>query len=332
MSCATLGADADFPDPVQTSGVGPFRLLDAVETGLEGEPVGRVMDATGATGGGLFVEGFVFHVHADPLAAPPERDPTLAPYEVDWARFEPRSIRRSAANANTFGTTSGEVVLQASEAWEGDAVFDPWAVVLADGTHRLYYAAEGGLGIAEGPAGGALTKVPGPIAGPVAGARAPSVVVADDGSFRLFYEAAGVLRSMTSSDGLAFGADAAVPLMDPELPFEAGELSHHRPGAVYATMPSGRRVLRLYFEVRLDDDTQLVTIATAAAEDLSGFERLSDAVWPGDEFGGAPMPFLDDEGRTRLYFTLSTLDPDVEPTRTFVVGLAPAFERLVPLP
>ncbi len=116
-----------------------------------------------------------------------EREGSLPNYAIDWARGEPRAIYRAASLGFT-GTLDGEPVslpgfgvgervLEATQAWEGSAVFDPCPRVLADARLRLYYAAARGIGVPEAyTPGAALTRVgDGPILGPDPNIAASSV-------------------------------------------------------------------------------------------------------------------------------------------------------------
>lgn len=333
LGCASIGSDAAFPDPVQTSGVGPFRLLTSTETGLseDAAPPGSALPlAEGeVSDGGMVAGGRLYYASAAPLADPPERDASLAAYQVDWARYEARVIRAAAGRTDGVGFDAGEVVLEASEAWEGDAVFDPWVVVLEDGTRRLYYAAEEGIGIAEAGAEGAFARV----AGPVFLGRGPSVVrTADDAGFLMFFERDGELRVASSLDGVAFLPDEPVDFLATEEMFDAPELTHHRPGAAWGTMPSGRRTLRLYFETRLEDGTQLPTVA--ASLDGESFERRIASVFAGEVPAGAPAPWVRSEEITLMVFSyvpgFEDMEEGADPIRQLALGIAPAHLNVEP--
>ncbi|NOY90248.1 MAG: hypothetical protein GXP55_03490, partial [Deltaproteobacteria bacterium] len=160
LGCATLGTETSFPSAVTTSGVGPFRQLERYETGAFRSPPGQAVNTGGLlVGNAAAGGGQLFYVAATPLDEPPERDPSLPSYAVDWAQADARAIYRASPSgfAGTLngrpvslpGFDVGERVLEATQAWEGAAVFDPCPLVLPDGRLRLYYAAEGGIGVAE---------------------------------------------------------------------------------------------------------------------------------------------------------------------------------------
>ena len=329
VGCATLGNEAPFPAPVQTSGAGPFRRLDRYETGIPGSPQGRAVMIDGATTGGMFVPGFLFYVQASPQTDPPDRDAALPPDAVDWDQFEPRRILRAPSRPTDLGHDAGAEVLGPSESWEGGGVFDPWVVVDETGRARLYYAADGGIGVAEAPTvAGEFTRVAGPI---VEGARSPSVIPDPAGGWLMYFESAEGIGIARSADGLAFTEETRnLALMAPTPATEPDDVSFHRPGAVTVTTPTGRVLVRLYFEAVRADGTRAV--AFAASEDGTSFERLPGAVYTEDD-PGAPAPLVDAEGRTRLYLTVDATRRGTDlVTRALVMAVAPAWERYAEVP
>jgi len=315
-SCSMLGEESPFPDAVSTSGVGPFRILTAAETGTNAQPVGTVLPVLGfGVDGGAVVEEHLYYAGAPLLSVRPDRDPTLPPGSIDWAQFEARRIYHSPPGSGlAFG--AGAEVLAASEAWEGADLFDPCPVVLPDGRMRLYYAAAGGIGVAEASAVGAplarvgAAPVLGVRAGAVAAPRSPAFVeLPGVGAFLYFDEGDGIYVA-TTTDGLLFtrvDADPSTPEMDPldlepiaEDPDGRVEVRRARPGATVGEMSTGRRTVRLYFERWMDDDARFV--AFAASADGLHFER-SDAIVVSVEEGGAPFPYADGRTVTRLYLT-----------------------------
>src|SRR4029078_5689405 len=68
--------------------------------------------------------------------------------DIYWPAFGPRTIQRASHIEGKQGFMPGASILAAQATWEGADVFDPWVVVLEDGTARLYYAAAGGIGLA----------------------------------------------------------------------------------------------------------------------------------------------------------------------------------------
>ena len=97
--CSTIGNVGEFADPVSTAGAGPFRIVDKYETAIDGEPENAVVMVGGdGMSSGVSAGDFLFFAAAEANLVPPERDPSLASHEVDFARFAPRTIRRAASN------------------------------------------------------------------------------------------------------------------------------------------------------------------------------------------------------------------------------------------
>lgn len=323
--CATLGAEAAFPDPIQTSGVGPFRLLDTFETGVDNlAQEGLVPSDLQATSGGMFAGGHFFYTLADESDAPPdERDPSLPSSAVDWAFFEPRRIFRSPARDSDLGHDPGVEVMAPDGAEDG--VFDPWVVVLDDGRARMYFATRDGIRIAEASSVDGTYSRTGEAFLP--GARGPSVT-RFEGEWLMVYESGGELFVTRSADGSSFDEGTAldVSFVPEEGPAES---AYGRPGVVVATMPSGRTVVRVYFEIIYEDGTQQISIA--ASEDGSTFERFEGVVH-GDDSAGSPAPRLLEDGTTLLYFTLGKDRRCADQCRSNVLGVAPFFVRFAEEP
>ncbi len=169
IACGTLGNEANFPTPIRTAGVGPFRILDSLETGVMARTEGVAMDSIDAVERAHATQDFLFFAAGERVDEPPDRDESLPDDAIDWNRFEPRNIRRVPQN-EVFGydRDMDEVILEASESWEGDAVFDPFVSSIG-GVNRLYYAGSGGIGLASGD----------PLSGTLASASAPLVETRD---------------------------------------------------------------------------------------------------------------------------------------------------------
>jgi len=333
VACATLGAETDFPGIVQTSGAGPFRLLNSDETGGLAAPDGRIYLNRQASNRSMIADGMLFYDGADVLDEPPERNPDLPEGVIDpdqvgpsrIFRAEPRDVDGEDVLEGALSFNSGPMILEASESWEGASVFDPWVHVDVDGTARLYYAAAGGIGVAEASAAsGTFTKVAGPV---ITDARSPSVVDFG-GEFILLFEATdtGTIGMARSSDGRSF--TEATRALDLEL---AGETSLGRPGAVGATTPTGRTILRVYFEAVNADDLRIISLA--ATEDLESWDRLASeiGVLSTVEDARAPAPLIRRDGITVLTLTRSRVSGGVE-LRAVCGAMAPANLSLVDVP
>ncbi|MDH5491185.1 MAG: hypothetical protein OEY14_04475 [Myxococcales bacterium] len=319
-ACAMLGDETRFPFRVTTSGVGPFRQLESYETGVTLAPKGQaVASRSVAMQSGMVAEGQLFFAAAPMLMDAPPRDESLAEWEIDPLQIEPLRLMRARAIEQT-GTLGGRTVplrgfqeptllLEASEAWEGSELFDPHLVILDDGRARLYYAAAGGIGVAEASsAEGAFSRIGSePILDQAQGAgpespRSPSLLRMSDGRWWMYYDAGDGIRLASSEDGLRFApidGDETTAELDPlrlEAPAESLERGLGMPSALVAETPSGRRLIRLYFEVRLDEGP---LVSMAASEDGVHFERYEGASFAIDA-PGAPRVQLLEGGQTLL--------------------------------
>lgn len=349
--CSLLGTPASPPGPSPHAGTGQFRNMTTDETGIGAVPQGAtiILSSTGVDNG-MAAEGHFFYAAGraipvdagmpdsgmpdadvdadvdagDPLDAgepvdagvdaamspdasmpdaglPPERD------AVDWARFEPRRIFHSPPG-EAWGFTPGTVVLEAEEAWEGGYVTDPWVVERADGSFLLFYAAAGGIGVARASQiGGPYTRDSAPLIAAVGSdvpRRATVVRTADlEGApaveLLVYYELAGQIHVGTF-DGSAF--DELATLEPPALPQrddrDGDEIAVGAPGAGVVVTPSGRSVVRVYYESRRSNGTTLIALmATADGQTFDFFDRPVFA----ERNRQAPSPRQVDGRTTILY-------------------------------
>lgn len=273
----------------------------------------------------------------------PDAGPAPATFAApDWSAHAARSISRSAPVAamgldhvtNSPSFAAGSAVLSASQPWEGGYVSDPWALIRADGSVLLYYAAEGGIGVATG------ASVSGPFTGsasPViaAGAstpRRPSVIETRllsgaSHAFLMYYEDDGRILVAGSSDGLAWSAIGTVSLtpMPARDDRDGDEIEIGGPGAIVVTSPANRSFVRLYYESRRSNGNTLITLA--AAPDGATFESFGRPVVEARD-RRFPSAFEIDDRISFLY----QWAPDGLGTSqgTVFVGVAPAGLRLAP--
>ena len=287
VACATIGDETNFPDVVQTSGVGPFRLLTEAETGISRGPEGRVLPAGEAFGRAMIAGDSLFYASAPFPTETPDRRDGLPEGDVDTEQVDPftihRGTRAAGAEAPPFGFEAGPVVLSAQEPWEGEDVYDPWVLETASGA-RLYYAAAGGIGLAEAPSlDGTFARTAGPL---VEDARSPSVVERGTETL-MFFEAldTGGIGLARSTDGRSFTVETRS--LDLAL---AGETGLGAPGAIATTTPVGRDVVRVYFEAVDPEGVRQITLA--ASEDLVSWDRLETGVIVELEDGRDPVPVL----------------------------------------
>lgn len=295
-ACATTPDDPGGGASLPNAAAGPFRALTSEELGnlrigprafedddffgrdiaivdLDGDP--STFDVAG------FVAAAIDEGGAPPTATSPTR----------------RIVRYDALDGRSFGRTGADVIT-VTDAWEGDVIEAPSAL-LVEGRFYLYYAAQGGIGLARSDDGVTFTKEPGPVLGVDPGGwelgrapKSPGVVRLEDGSFRMFYEIAidadqSVIGEAISADGVTFTRAGSAPLLTHGEPDEAtGEpafdgASVGSPMPVLVTPEVGGAILRVYYGAR--DATGKRTIGLAARYGSSG--ALSRAVGP--VFGAA---------------------------------------------
>lgn len=317
------------------AGLGPFRRLDASEL-LHGR---LALDEGSLVESGMVLRGagptqVMFYAAAElaPGPAPTDGGADLdagvpadaGPPEPDLALFLPRRILRSdPADGPKFA--GGELVLEASEAWEGDSVYDPWAVVLPSGRVRLYYAAAGGIGIAEADsATGAFTRVgTGPV---LPGLRRPTVTLRADGSagVLLYAEDGGSIVVASSADGLVFDAPSTVDLGFAARDAGPAQVSVGSPGAGLQRPEGDPPRIVLFFESRRADGTRV--LGMAASPTGLAFERATLPAFGGDVREGFPAPDFVDAHTTMLYFTVANRLRGVA-SRGLTVAVSPGTLR-----
>ena len=330
-ACSTIGSSGDGASGLPSGGAGPFRKLDGMEItgGVAVAARGGMVESGMALGEVRGGDAVLFYAFApsrrggDPDAGVPDTD--AGPGAIDPTRFGPRDVRRTPLGRPPQ-FAEGMAVLTAEASWEGGEVFDPWAVSLADGRVRLYYAGRGGIGIAEAPSrDGALTRVsdapalaPSPDEASGAAPRRPTVTARPGGGLAMYYEAGGDVYAATSVDGLAFTRAGVVarPL--------SGETRVTAPGATTVTTPAGRTLVRLYFGAHRADGTDVV--AFAASEDGLVFERAVAPAFTGTDHEDFPAPLVLDD-RTTLLFLAYDSGTRTAPSRSLAPSVSPGSIR-----
>jgi hypothetical protein len=336
-ACSAIGDPGSFPESFPHGGTGQFRVLEDDEVGFDSPVPGRALavrdtalDGAMVAGGHLFYTGATLRADAMP---PPAGFP---PNEVFWEAFEPRVIRRADPREDK-GFEGGDVIFEASETWEGADVFDPWVVVEGD-LVRMYYAAEGGIGVAESDAiDGTFTRV----AGPIVEGRRPSVVRGPDGAWWMYYDGGRAIFAMRSEDGIEFSyvdGDPDTVGVDPIAPYvtrqnvraaagalESPELFVGHPAALSIETAADRALVRLYYSSWRADGTVLVFVA--GSSDGIAFERhplpvvdVLDARFP------APVQL--DDRTTLLYINMPFAM--AAQVRTLVATVSPAAVSFLP--
>lgn len=329
-ACSAIGDPGSFPEAFPHGGTGQFRFLEEDEVGLRSPIQGRALAVSRtALDGAMVAEGHLFYTGArlmDAAMPPPEGFPEN---EVFWDAFEPRAIFRSDPREDR-GFDAGEPIFEAEQAWEGGEVFDPWVVV--DGAiYRLYYAAAGGIGVAEsGAIDGPYERVlDAPI---VEMARRPSVVRGPDGAWWMYYDGGESIVAARSEDGVEFASMGAI---DPFLAeanvvaeanaIESPEAFVGHPGAVGLATTTGRRLVRMYFSSWREDGSVVLLVAGSA--DGVTFERhpLPVVESPDARFAA---PVLLDDRVTLLYFNVPFVS--TAQVRTLVASVSPAAVSFLP--
>ena len=320
-ACGTIAEEQLELVPAPHNGVGPFRPLDRAETGVPGNPAGRVINTRGAVAAPMVADGHLFYTFAEPL--PDVMPPEMPGETIDWSFFAPRVIHRAPPGDERLGFPTGSEVLSAEAPWEGASVRDPWPLVLPNGSALLYYVGDGGIGLAEaGSVSGSFARVgDAPIVPSLAGetlAR-PSVVLFEGTYFMYFETGDGTIARAESSDGRTFTRAGTADVERGPVSDEPDEVAVAAPGAIVATTVSGRRFVRLYLESHREDGTYLV--ALAASPDGRTFERLERPVV--ESLGsGEPGPSIIDERVSVLYYTAPGVQSGLQ-TRAIVGGVAP---------
>ncbi len=265
--CATLAGEGKGDVDLPTMLAGPYRALKH----------GQLCDGDVCTG----VDELPANTANGTISAPIARAPTvlvrggtnvvLYASRGDEGKPENRITRMDATDGRTFGDVV-DVVL-ADRASEGGTVSDPWAIEV-NGEVWLYYTvrANGVAGqtpgifharstdslegrtfakdasLALGPEG---AKGPWETDAP----RAPSVVRAADGSYRMFYASGVAIGEASSPDGVTFTRVGTNPVLVPSTYVDP------------ATLPEG---VRPPFDDQAVDDPSAFRVITATDRVLVG--------------------------------------------------------------
>ncbi len=243
-------------------------------------------------------------------------------------------------------------VLVADASWEGKDLSGPSAVQVG-GAVWLYYAAAGGVGLAQSDDGITFAKFGQPVLGIDANVvwettppAAPSVAVLPDGTWRMMYSAGNAIGEARSTDGFVWtrmDADPSTPGVDPVLgpspsvempvqPFDRGQVSD--PLLAPRITPGGRLQLRvLYTGWNMPPGAQgrSSAIGFAARYGESGpLSRQPAPVYSVSLHEAAPALFEWNEG-SMLYVheDATALDP-MNPFPAIAAAFAPEDDALPP--
>lgn len=343
--CATLADAETGGEDLPNAAAGPFRAIRTEELGnLRSAPNALVDDETfprdpaviDADGDPATPEVFgYFAANVVPAGAKP--DPTAPPRVI---------VRYGALDGRSFDRTA-ITILSPEEPWEGDTIGEPSAVRRGDEIF-LYYAAQGGIGLARSPDGTSFSRVSGPVLGPEAqgweaGAvpKSPGVVVLDDGSLRMFYEVpapdgSARIGEARSDDGVSWIRVGSAPALEPskasgtEVPWDDAWVGS--PFPVLARSAEGRPILRLYHGAH--DTLGHAVIALASRFDPAAANPLERATSPvfgsGSSLGpDEPCVFVRPEA-TLLFATQRAGRTKSANHPAVAAGVAPANATLLP--
>jgi hypothetical protein len=358
FSCGTLGGVGGGAADLPSSGVGPFRTLEDGELN-PAAVVPYVFSDPGAD-------------YREPSVVAASSDPTSTEvwmYAVGHVSGADVIVRSRADDARSFygdfadnADTSHPrhvppTVLKADQTWEGGAgasLAGPSALMV-DGQLWLYYAAAGGIGLAQSSDGITFTKQSGPVLVPDASAawetttpHAPSVAVFPDGSWHMMYGAGVSIGEATSADGITWTRVdgnpifAPTPTVDPSTlpegappPFDEGQVDD--PLLAPQMTVDGRlqvRVLYTGYGVPPGTKGRASAIGFAARYGVSGaLSSQPDPVYTAQLHENAPA-FFEWSGGSLVY--VSEDDVSVSLTNPFpaiAAGYAPPDNMLpAPLP
>lgn len=345
VACATLGSPGEGDVDLPSSGVGPFRKLGGTEV-LGVAP--------------FVLEDKVAH-YRDPTVVAQDADASSSrvilfavAQKVDPGNIRDVIVRTRADDARSFFGTSSDlgheprVVLEASLAWEGGHVAQPSVIRVGDELF-LYYAGDGGIGVARSSDGFTFKKQDAPVlvrdpsvAWETTTPSAPSVARYPDGSFRMLYAAGLAIGEASSSDGIAWtrvDADPSTPAIDPVLepsiapppeslqpgekpPFDTAQIGD--PCLSPRVTPAGRlqvRVLYTGYDAAPGVAGRNGTIGFAARYGTTGrLERQASPIYSVAKHEAAPALF-EWQGGSMLYVHQDkTID-----SQTIVPAVAAAF-------
>jgi hypothetical protein len=347
FACATLGEELSTGH-LPNAAAGPFRELRQSEVGnLRSAP--NVLE----DGRSLLRDPAIVDLDGDPatLSVFAYVAATVAPEGEDAdPAAPPNAIQRFGAEDGRSFDRAATAVLVADLPWEGGQIGAP-AALLRGGELALFYAAQGGIGLATGSVDGALNKQDTPVLGVAttgwdAGLvpTSPGVVSLEDGSIRLFYAACDTssrcaIGEASSSDGVTFTRLGEGPVLAPwpaDAPTETGDppyddASVSGPAPWLTRSTTGRVLLRLYYGAT--DASGRRTVALASRDGTSGpFVRALSPVF-GTQVALSPRePALVPRVDHTLLFATQDADRN-DATPVIAAGVAPASATLqAPVP
>jgi hypothetical protein len=337
-ACSTLATQGTIGQNLPSSGVGPFQALAQTQVApadvapfvcLEPgqnltEP--SVLPATSEAGGAAVL------VYA--VGQGPGGQVIVRTHSDDGVSFY-----GDTADQSTHPTHKPPVVLAASLAWEKTDVTGPSALRVGSQIW-LYYAASGGIGLAQSSDGREFEKTGAPVLAPDPSAtwetttpRAPTVAVFPDGSWHMLYAAGTSIGEATSTDGLHWTRAAGNPVLSPSTPVDPktlppgekppfDEATVEDPLLVPRVDPSGQlqvRVLYAGYAAPATASSRTSSIGFAARYgDAGPLSRQIIPVYVAPGSSAAGPALLEWSGGTMLY--VSQLDTTLMPSPLALAG------------
>ncbi|MEZ4440776.1 MAG: hypothetical protein R3B72_16875 [Polyangiaceae bacterium] len=330
--CSTLAEAGGGDDDLPNARLGPFRALEQTELGAARVAPYAIRDDDDFPQdlGALDVDGDPATPAVWGFAAVVE---IAAGVDPDPAAATNAIVRHVAEDGRSFARQR-DVVLRPQEAWEGTRLGQP-APLAVEGEVWLYYAAEGGIGLARSSDGKTFTRSDAePVLSPSGGweegavPASPTVLQLPDGRFDMIYEVTvagrALLGEATSPDGLRFTRVGDGPLLEPEGADAGGTAS---PCSLLATTAEGRVTQLLYYGARDEDDQRAIALA-GRFDTRDPFTRATALVYGGSD--GAWEPSVLRYRRFSLLFATQPAGADDAPYPAVAAAIAPATAHLGP--
>ena len=311
--CATLAGEAGDQDAVRpNAGAGPFRAVTDAEL------------REGASAPYLLRQKFSDYREPSVLALG-DRVPGPTALYLTATQGQVDGIYRFVADdGRSFEAPDpAGPVIAVSETWEGAWVGAP-SVARVGAEIFLFYAAEGGIGLARSADGTSFEK----LGRVLEQATSPGFVEQAPGDYRLFFEDGGTLGEAKSTDGLVWQrvAGAVLDRSSDSEAFDAESVGD--PEALVAESAEGRRITRVYYTGR--DADGRTAIGLAARHGTDG--PLSRAVAPA--FASARDPaapaLMVGEGLSLLYYNQRAGTGDAQAYPAIALAVTPATITLPP--
>lgn len=270
--CATLADGAPGLDNPPSARAGPFRALAVGELGQSHVAPQALVDPKNRR----LRDISVVDVDGDPSTLPVDGFVTASAEDAGPDDPPTEIVRVHAEDGRTFSKETTSELLPMHD-WEGGRVGAPSAIEGGDGELRLYYEAEGGIGVAVGEPG-ALVSVDHPVLAPsdvpwaTGSIRSPGAVLLPDGTYRLYFETERggdtVIGVAWSSDGAVFEGPIVV-LSPSSVEGAIDDVAVGSPTVALGTSEEGRDILYLYYGALSSDGKRRIGMAARFLADES---------------------------------------------------------------